>query len=111
MHVTSSPVDWYAARAAGIAAYLVLTFVVTFGLAMAGKAQSKTWPKFAIEDVHRLGGNSHMVELALLRGAQHRRAFEEVVARERKDAPFGQARDRVARAPDALEQRCDPVRR
>ena len=56
MHVTSSPVDWYAARAAGIAAYLVLTFVVTFGLAMSGKAQSKTWPKFAIEDVHRFGG-------------------------------------------------------
>ena len=56
MHVTSSPVDWYAARAAGIAAYLVLTVVVMFGLAMSGKAQSKTWPKFAIEDVHRFGG-------------------------------------------------------
>lgn len=56
MHLTSSPVDWYAARAAGIAAYLVLTFVVTFGLAMAGKARSSKWPKFAVEDVHRFGG-------------------------------------------------------
>lgn len=56
MHLTSSPVDWYAARAAGIAAYLVLTFVVTFGLAMAGKARSSRWPKFAVEDVHRFGG-------------------------------------------------------
>jgi sulfoxide reductase heme-binding subunit YedZ len=56
LHLTSSPVDWYAARAAGIAAYLVLTFVVTFGLAMAGKARSNKWPKFAVEDVHRFGG-------------------------------------------------------
>ena len=56
MHLTASPVDWYAARAAGIAAYLVLTFVVTFGLAMAGKARSEKWPKFAVEDVHRFGG-------------------------------------------------------
>jgi methionine sulfoxide reductase heme-binding subunit len=56
LHLTSSPVDWYAARAAGIAAYLVLTFVVTFGLAMAGKARSSKWPKFVVEDVHRFGG-------------------------------------------------------
>lgn len=56
MHLTASPVDWYAARTAGIAAYLVLTFVVTFGLAMAGKARSSKWPKFAVEDVHRFGG-------------------------------------------------------
>jgi sulfoxide reductase heme-binding subunit YedZ len=56
LHLTSSPVDWYAARAAGIAAYVVLTFVVTFGLSMAGKARSSRWPKFAVEDVHRFGG-------------------------------------------------------
>jgi sulfoxide reductase heme-binding subunit YedZ len=56
VHLTSSPVDWYAARAAGIAAYLVLTLVVTLGLSMAGKARSSKWPKFAVEDVHRFGG-------------------------------------------------------
>jgi sulfoxide reductase heme-binding subunit YedZ len=56
MHLTSSPIDWYAARAAGIAAYLVLTFVVALGLSMSGKARSSRWPKFAIEDVHRFGG-------------------------------------------------------
>src|SRR5712691_1676843 len=56
VHLTSSPVDWYAARAAGIAAYVVLTLVVTLGLSMAGKARSSNWPKFAVEDVHRFGG-------------------------------------------------------
>jgi methionine sulfoxide reductase heme-binding subunit len=56
VHLTSSPADWYAARAAGIAAYLVLTIVVSFGLSMSGKLQTSKWPKFAIEDVHRFGG-------------------------------------------------------
>ena len=56
MHLTSSPIDWYAARAAGIAAYLVLTIVVALGLTMSGKARSGKWPKFAVEDVHRFGG-------------------------------------------------------
>lgn len=56
MHLTTSPVDWYAARAAGVAAYLILTVVVTLGLTMAGGRQSRRWPKFALEDVHRFGG-------------------------------------------------------
>jgi sulfoxide reductase heme-binding subunit YedZ len=56
VHLTSSPIDWYAARAAGIAAYVVLTIVLSLGLSMAGKAHSSKWPKFAIEDVHRFGG-------------------------------------------------------
>lgn len=59
MHLTSHPVDWYAARAAGIAAYLLLTAVVALGVAMAGRAPGrrwKRWPMFAVEDVHRAGG-------------------------------------------------------
>ena len=59
MHLTSNPVDWYAARAAGIVAYLLLTAVVTLGIAMAGRAPGrrwKRWPMFAVEDVHRVGG-------------------------------------------------------
>ena len=59
MHLTSSPVDWYAARAAGIAAYLVLTAVICLGLALAGRAPGRRWrrwPMFAVEDVHRTGG-------------------------------------------------------
>jgi methionine sulfoxide reductase heme-binding subunit len=59
VHLTSSPVDWYAARAAGIVAYLLLSAVVTLGIAMAGRAPGRRWrgwPMFAVEDVHRAGG-------------------------------------------------------
>jgi methionine sulfoxide reductase heme-binding subunit len=56
MHLTSSPADWYAARAAGIVAYLLLSGVVLLGLTMAGKRSFKRWPQFALEDVHRFGG-------------------------------------------------------
>ena len=59
MHLTSNPIDWYAARAAGIAAYVLLTAVIALGLALAGKAPGRRWrrwPMFAVEDVHRFGG-------------------------------------------------------
>jgi sulfoxide reductase heme-binding subunit YedZ len=59
MHLTSSPIDWYAARAAGIAAYIMLTTVVALGLALASRAPGRRWrrwPMFAVEDVHRTGG-------------------------------------------------------
>jgi methionine sulfoxide reductase heme-binding subunit len=56
VHLTSSPVDWYAARAAGVAAYVMLSFVVLLGLTMAGRTSLPRWPKFAIEDVHRFAG-------------------------------------------------------
>ncbi len=56
MHLTSSPIDWYAARAAGITAYLLLSGVVLLGLTMAAKKPLGRWPRFALEDVHRFGG-------------------------------------------------------
>ena len=56
MHLTSNPAIWYAARASGVAAYVVLTLTVAIGMAMGGKAQSRRWPKFATTDVHRFGG-------------------------------------------------------
>lgn len=56
MGVTTSPVDWYAARAAGIVAYLILTVVVLVGLALSGQLRLPHWPKFALTDVHRFGG-------------------------------------------------------
>jgi sulfoxide reductase heme-binding subunit YedZ len=56
LHLTTSPVDWYAARAAGIAAYLLLTTVVCLGVTMAGRKKLERWPRFALEDVHRFGG-------------------------------------------------------
>jgi sulfoxide reductase heme-binding subunit YedZ len=54
--VTSSPALWYAARASGVAAYVVLSIVVCLGLTLGGKAQSRRWPRFSVEDVHRFGG-------------------------------------------------------
>ena len=56
MHLTSSPAVWYAARAAGVAAYVVLSVVVCIGLTLGGKAQSKRWPRFSVEEIHRFGG-------------------------------------------------------
>jgi sulfoxide reductase heme-binding subunit YedZ len=56
VHLTTSPVDWYAARAAGVAAYLLLSAVVCLGMTMAGKRRLERWPRFALEDVHRFGG-------------------------------------------------------
>ncbi|MGZ4340458.1 MAG: hypothetical protein ACXVQ3_10410 [Gaiellaceae bacterium] len=56
MHVTSSPAIWYAARASGVAAYIVLSIVVSLGLTLGGKAQNRRWPRFSVEDIHRFGG-------------------------------------------------------
>jgi methionine sulfoxide reductase heme-binding subunit len=56
MHLTTNPVDWYAARAGGVVAYVVVTAVVVLGLSLAGKRKLKIWPRFAVEDVHRFGG-------------------------------------------------------
>jgi methionine sulfoxide reductase heme-binding subunit len=56
VHLTSAPAIWYAARASGVAAYVVLTITISIGISMGGKAQSSRWPRFATEDVHRFGG-------------------------------------------------------
>jgi sulfoxide reductase heme-binding subunit YedZ len=47
---------WYADRAAGITALVLLTISVCLGMGLAGRARSKRWPAFAIEDVHRYLG-------------------------------------------------------
>jgi sulfoxide reductase heme-binding subunit YedZ len=56
MHLTSSSIDWYAARAGGVCAYVLLSLVVVLGLTMSGKKTLARWPRFALEDVHRFGG-------------------------------------------------------
>jgi len=53
--VASLPIDWYAARAAGVVAYVLLTGVVLVGLTLSGRVQLPRWPKFAVTDVHRFG--------------------------------------------------------
>ena len=56
MTLATAGVDWYAARAGGVVAYVLLTTVVILGLALAGKERLRNWPRFAVEDVHRFGG-------------------------------------------------------
>ncbi|HEV2590847.1 MAG TPA: ferric reductase-like transmembrane domain-containing protein, partial [Gaiellaceae bacterium] len=56
VHLTASPLDWYAARAAGVVAYVLLTSVVALGLTMSSKRTLRAWPRFALEEVHRFGG-------------------------------------------------------
>ena len=51
------PIDWYAARAAGVVAYVLLTAVVLVGLTLSGRAQlGSSWPKFVVTELHRFGG-------------------------------------------------------
>jgi sulfoxide reductase heme-binding subunit YedZ len=39
-----------------VAAYVVLSIVVSLGLTLGKKAQSSRWPRFSVEEVHRFGG-------------------------------------------------------
>jgi DMSO/TMAO reductase YedYZ heme-binding membrane subunit len=56
---------WYAERASGIVAYLLLTVLVVLGLTLSSRARSRAWPAFAIEDVHRFVGILAGVFIAL----------------------------------------------
>jgi sulfoxide reductase heme-binding subunit YedZ len=54
-----SATAWYIARSSGLVAYLLLSSSVVLGALMAGRGKL-TWPRFAVEEVHRF--------LALLAG-------------------------------------------
>ena len=63
--MSSSPLLWDAVRATGVLAYLLLTFGVLVGVALAGKVKLTHWPRFAVEDVHRFLGSLVWVFLSL----------------------------------------------
>ena len=54
--VIAASTTWYAARACGMLAYLLLTASVAVGLLLSGRVRLKHWPRFALEDVHRFLG-------------------------------------------------------
>lgn len=54
--MTDAPLDWYAARAGGVVAYLLLTLVFVVGILLSAKVRFRRFPAFALEDVHRFGG-------------------------------------------------------
>jgi hypothetical protein len=41
--------EWYLARASGMTAFALLTIAVALGLLLSGRAQSRAWPRFAID--------------------------------------------------------------
>lgn len=56
MHLTASPIDWYAARAGGVVAYVLITLVVLLGITLSSGVRDERWPRFALKDVHRFAG-------------------------------------------------------
>lgn len=56
MTLANVSIDWYAARAGGVVAYVLLSSAVVIGLSLAGKERLERWPRFALEDVHRFLG-------------------------------------------------------
>lgn len=56
MHLAASATTWYAARAGGIVAYLLVSACVLAGILLAGKRRVPGLPRFAVEDVHRFLG-------------------------------------------------------
>ena len=54
--IAGANVAWYAARAGGLVAFVLLTLATLAGLLLAGRAQNMHWPRFAVEDVHRYLG-------------------------------------------------------
>ena len=63
------------------------------------------------ENIKRLFGNLQMIELAAPHRVEQRRAFNQFVARERKDSTFRKAADRMVRSANPLQQRRNRARR
>jgi sulfoxide reductase heme-binding subunit YedZ len=49
----SSTYLWYATRASGIGALILLTLTMVLGLATTGRARTRNWPGFAQQEIHR----------------------------------------------------------
>jgi sulfoxide reductase heme-binding subunit YedZ len=60
---------WYAVRAGGMLAFLLLTASVVAGLLLSARDRLQHWPRFALEDVHRFLGLLAGVFIVLHGGA------------------------------------------
>jgi predicted ferric reductase len=56
-------VYWYLTRASGAVALILLTLSVVVGVAAVGRAQSRLWPRFVVDGVHR---SSSLLAVAFL---------------------------------------------
>ncbi|MGA2521613.1 MAG: ferric reductase-like transmembrane domain-containing protein [Acidimicrobiales bacterium] len=59
----SSPVLWYATRATGIVALVLLTVTTVLGIVTANRVATRSWPGFALQDLHRRVSLTAMVFL------------------------------------------------
>ena len=60
----SSPVLWYATRATGLVALVLLSATLVLGILTANRSSSPRWPGFALQDIHRRVSVIAMVFLA-----------------------------------------------
>ena len=65
MLASHSTTIWYAMRATGIVALVLLTGTVVLGILTAGRARSRSWPAFAQADLHKRVSLLAMAFLAL----------------------------------------------
>jgi methionine sulfoxide reductase heme-binding subunit len=56
---------WYATRASGIVALVLLTVTMVLGVTTASRARSRNWPGFAQQELHRRSSMLAMVFLAI----------------------------------------------
>ena len=54
---------WYTSRATGLALLVMLTVVIVLGALNSGRFTTRTWPRFAVADVHR---NLSLITVAFL---------------------------------------------
>ncbi len=53
MLATTSTTVWYAMRATGVVALALLSGTMVLGILTAGRAKSRSWPAFALADLHK----------------------------------------------------------
>jgi sulfoxide reductase heme-binding subunit YedZ len=56
---------WYLTRSSGAVALVLLTVSVVIGIAVVGRVQTRSWPRFAVDGVHRAGSLLALVFLAV----------------------------------------------
>jgi predicted ferric reductase len=65
MVASSSTTLWYATRATGIVALVLLTATMVLGILTAGRARARSWPAFAQADLHKRVSLMAMVFLTI----------------------------------------------
>jgi predicted ferric reductase len=65
MHLSSSPAIWYAIRASGVLAFVLLTCTVLVGVGPAGRVRLTRWPRFTVDSLHRYLGTLFWVFLGV----------------------------------------------